>query len=100
MQINNNGISSNPNANTKQNTVDKASSEGKSNLQDSDSSATDSVNLSPEAKSLKALEAQIALSPDVDLQKVDQIKQAIEKGDYTINPETIANKIISSDDLL
>jgi negative regulator of flagellin synthesis FlgM len=100
MQINNNGITSNPNANTKQNTVEDASTHKSGATLDAASKDSDSVKLSPEAQALKELEVQIALSPEVDTKKVEQIRQEIEKGTYTINAETIASKILKSEDLL
>lgn len=70
------------------NTVDKsATSEG------------DNVLLSQEAKALKRLEAQINASPDIDTGRVAAIKRAIAEGNFEINVERIAEKMLQQDSL-
>ena len=59
------------------------------------SSTTDSVNLTGEARQLQALEARIASEPVVDTQRVQAVRTAVENGTFTINPERIADKMIS-----
>jgi len=58
-------------------------------------STADSVNLTGEARQLQALEAQIASKPVVDAQRVQAVRTAVENGTFTINPERIADKMIS-----
>jgi len=57
----------------------------------------DSVMLSPEAQALKRLEAQINASPDIDSTRVAAIKRAIAEGNFEINVERIAEKMLQQD---
>ncbi len=59
----------------------------------------DSVNLSPEAKALKRLEAQMQNSPDIDNEKVAAIKKAIADGNFQINVERIVERMLVQDNL-
>ena len=95
MQINNNGITNNTNASPKQKTVTEGSD--KPNRNDSAPASQDSVVLSNEAQSLKQLETKIVASSDVDTAKVNEIRQAIADGSYSIDPERIAQKILDFD---
>lgn len=54
------------------------------------------VSLSPRAAQLKQLETQLAAIPVVDRARVDSIKAAIVSGQYTVNPENIADGLIDS----
>ena len=47
----------------------------------------DSVNLSPEARALERLEAQIHQTPELDDEKIASIKKAIADGNFQINVE-------------
>lgn len=58
-------------------------------------STTDSVNLTGEARQLQALETRIASEPVVDTQRVQAVRTAVENGTFTVNPERIADKMIS-----
>ena len=58
--------------------------------------AQDNVQLSSMSTQLQALETSINESSGFDAGKVEGIKQAIDDGNYTVNAETIANKLISS----
>ena len=58
--------------------------------------AQDNVQLSSLSTQLQALETSINEASGFDTGKVDGIKQAIDEGNYTVNAETIANKLISS----
>lgn len=60
-----------------------------------DTQKTD-VNLSPRALQLKQLESQLAAIPVVDRARVDSIKQAITRGEYTINTGNIAENLLNS----
>lgn len=54
------------------------------------------VTLSPRANQLKELETRLAAIPVVDRAKVENIKQAIASGQYTVNPENVAQGLIDS----
>jgi len=64
------------------------------------SKPADQLDLTDRARSLKALEAQIHKSPDVDNQRIAELKQALKDGTYEINPARIADKLLALDDLL
>jgi len=63
-------------------------------------SSSDNVQLSPEAQALKRLEAQINASPDIDSGRVAAIKRAIAEGNFEINIERIAERMLQQDNLL
>lgn len=60
----------------------------------------DNVVLSPEAQNLTRLQAKINVLPDVNLDRVAAIKQAIAEGRFEINPERIAENMLKQDELL
>lgn len=62
--------------------------------------ASDQVVLSQEAQTLGRLQAKINSSPDVDLEKVAEIRRAIAEGRFEINPERIAENMLNQDELL
>lgn len=64
---------------------------------ESATSTQDSVKLSPEAQALKRLEAQISASPDIDSTRVAAIKRAIAEGNFEINVERIAERMLQQD---
>lgn len=63
------------------------------------SGASDQVELSNQAQTLKKLESKLADLPDVDEERVAAIKSAIENGEYQINNTQIAEKLLRSDAL-
>ena len=63
-------------------------------------SAKDNVVLSSEAQNLVRLQAKISSLPDVNLDRVAAIKQAIAEGRFEINPERIAENMLNQDELL
>ena len=56
--------------------------------------ASVSVSISSEAKSLERLESRVSKFTAFDKEKVASIKNAIEEGRYSINPEKLAEKIV------
>ena len=60
----------------------------------------ETVRLSPQAQMLNKLEEQVAQLPDADADRVSSIKQAIQDGTFSINPERIATKLASLEDQL
>lgn len=62
--------------------------------------AKDQVVLSQEAQTLGRLQAKINTSPDVNLEKVEEIKRAIAEGRFEINADRIAENMLNQDDLL
>lgn len=62
--------------------------------------ASDQVVLSQEAQTLGRLQAKINSSPDVDLEKVAEIRRAIAEGRFEINSERIAENMLNQNELL
>ncbi len=58
---------------------------------------TDTVNLTSSAKLLERLDKTLAASPDIDSDRVAEIKTAIENGDYQIDADAIADAMIRLD---
>ncbi len=70
------------------------------NATSSPSESGDEVQLSTEAKTLQSLADQVNQLPDVNLARAEQIKAALENGDYKINDLVVAEKILNSEVLL
>lgn len=64
--------------------------------QGSPAAQQDNVTLSPTATQIQSLETGINQSSGFDTAKVEALKQSINEGRYTVNPEAIADKLISS----
>lgn len=64
------------------------------------SSGSDTVNLTESAKLLAELDKTLAALPAVDSGRVDEIKSAIENGDYQIDSGAIADAMLRLDRLL
>lgn len=58
--------------------------------------APDKVQLSSMSTQIQALETSINEASGFDTAKVEAIKLAISEGRYTVNPDAIADKLISS----
>ena len=61
----------------------------------SDSSAHDKVTLTDTAAKLKALEMDLSHQPVVNGDKVKHVQSNLQNGSYKMNPERIADKMIS-----
>ncbi|NHN39467.1 flagellar biosynthesis anti-sigma factor FlgM [Pseudomaricurvus alcaniphilus] len=84
------------------NRVDARGTDTKSSSQPessgSQASSKPDVSLSTQARLLHKLESQISSSPDVNSDRVADIKRAIAEGSYQINPERIAERMLEQDD--
>ena len=56
--------------------------------------AADTVSLTSGAQLLERLEKSLEALPAVDSQRVDEIRTAIENGDYEIDPQAIADAML------
>jgi len=65
----------------------------------SDGSA-DTVSLTGQAQQLQELETQLASQPVVDSQRVDAVRSAVEDGSFAVDPNRIADKLISLEQAL
>jgi len=68
-----------------------APSKGKGNA------SSDSVDLTDTASKLQQIEQSLADIPIVDSSRVEAVSQSIDDGQYTINNEKIADRIINSE---
>lgn len=60
----------------------------------------DQVVLSEQAQTLGRLQGKIDSAPDVNLEKVAEIRRAIAEGRFEINPERIAENMLNQNELL
>ena len=61
---------------------------------------TDTVVISDAAKRIQEVRSQLDAVPDVDEEKVAQLKKQIEDGTYEINADKIAGKMISEGNIM
>jgi len=61
----------------------------------SSNGSTDRVSLTDQTQQLRQLEARLTGQPVVDSQRVAAARSAVENGTYAVNPERIADKLIS-----
>jgi len=99
MQINNTGITNNT-ANGNAGAQKTGASAKPEAAGTSGAGTEDSVELSQAAKLITELETKIASASGVDTAKVADIKQAIADGSYSVDANSIASKMLASDDLL
>lgn len=100
MEIENNRVASlvtpssgqNSSVENQQNGHDKTSSEN--------TSGSDRVSLTGDASRLQELERQLQSQPVVDSQRVDAVRSAVENGTFEVNPERIADKMMSLEQAL
>tara|TARA_R110002124_G_scaffold73721_3_gene197718 strand:- start:406 stop:729 length:324 start_codon:yes stop_codon:yes gene_type:complete len=59
------------------------------------STGRSSVSLSPQAQQFQAIEERLRDLPEVDSERVNQIKQAIADGSYQVDSTRIADKLLS-----
>ncbi len=71
---------------------DKASSET--------TGGSDRVSLTGDASRLQELERELGSQPVVDSQRVDAVRSAVENGTFEVNPERIAEKMMSLEQAL
>ncbi len=72
----------------------KESSDSTKGTSSRSSAGSDKVSLTNTAERLKALEHQLASQPEVDKGRVSSVQNAISNGEYKVDPERVANKMI------
>jgi len=82
------------------NPVETVPSTGTNTSQPAVKPSGDQVQLSQEAQKLGQLQAKIHASPDVNLEKVNEIRRAIAEGKFHVNPERIAENLLNQEELL
>lgn len=79
----------------------KSRNEAKQNDQSESSSSTgDRVTLTDTASRLKDLEQQLSSSSSVDSARVAAVQSAISNGDYNVNADSIADKMLAFEDFM
>ena len=70
--------------------------DGSTSSQGSNSSAsqTDTVSLTDMASRLHSLEKKLASQPDVDQAHVNRVRDAISRGEYRVDPDRVADKMM------
>lgn len=80
--------------------VDNRSSGSEKAASEQSGSTSDRISLTGDAQKLKGLESELASQPVVDTQRVNAVRAAVEDGTFTVNPERIAEKMISLEQAL
>lgn len=62
--------------------------------QSNSASTADTVSITSEANKMRELQSSLANVPDIDMEKVEAIKQEIANGNYPIDHERIASNLI------
>ena len=70
------------------------SEQSKSGASTGSVSSTDTVHLTDMASRLQSLEQKLANQPEVDQTHVNQIRDAISRGEYRIDPDRVADKMM------
>ena len=101
-----NPIDTNTNLRTSRSDTDSATRRsGQSNSSSSTNASVDSgptesaesVSLTQAAADLLALENQLRALPSVDQDRVAEIRQSIEDGSYSVDPQLIVDNLLESD---
>jgi negative regulator of flagellin synthesis FlgM len=104
MEIENNRIASLVTPASGQGAPVEHQEKGNTNSSSADSGNTghssDRVSLTGEARQLQELETRLASEPVVDSQRVEAVRSAVENGTFTVNPERIAEKLMSLEEAL
>lgn len=67
---------------------------------DKSSSSADQVSLTQTAEKLKSLEKQLSQEAPVNEQKIARVRSALNNGEYQLDPENIARKMIDFESYL
>lgn len=78
--------------------VDSSKTAVKESGSEPQTSTTSDVSLSSQAQSLSRLESQLSSTPEVNSDRVSELKKAIAEGSYQINPESIAQRMLEQDE--
>lgn len=73
---------------------DNEAADSQSNQGASGTSAQDKVVLTDMASRLKSLEHKLSKQPEVDQDHVNRVRDAINRGNYRVNPDRVANKMM------
>ena len=77
-------------------TLEDAGRPAKKQANEPAAAPTDRVELSSVSASLQAIEKGFAETPVVDTARVDEIKQAIASGHFTVNADKVADRLLKT----
>lgn len=96
-----NGLNTSGNVRSEAGKASSARADGSSQPQfDKLSAVTDAVVLSEHGERLLALQEKLASVPEIDQQRVAAIRQAIADGNYQINADKLAERLIQLESIL
>ena len=75
----------------------KTQAPASSQTNSSGSGTSDTVQLSDQAKEIASIQRALAQLPEIDEAKVQEIREQIENGTYSIDVEALADKILADD---
>jgi len=81
-------------------TIEKSDKKSSSTAQAQDVASSKSANTGTDQVSLSNVAQKVMDQPGFDRSKVESIKQAIQSGNYPINPREIAESFVSFENLL
>lgn len=88
-------LSSNQSSSVKSRNESKQSSQGEDS-----SSAADRITLTNTASRLKDIEQQLSSSSSIDNARVSEVQSAISNGDYNVDADRIADKMLAFEDFM
>ena len=101
MEIENNRVASLVTPSSGQSgSVEQQDGKDKNSPESATASGSDKVSLTGDASRLQELERQLQSKPVVDSQRVDAVRSAVENGTFEVNPERIAEKMMSLEQAL
>ncbi len=101
MAINFNHLSSTPSTSSRDKVETQTTTNNTtSNRGSEQGSAQSTVQLSNEALALQQIEEQVGKLPEINEPRIAVIKAALEDGSYSIDPQSIADKMLSFDEEL
>jgi len=80
--------------------VDNAENNGSTNSSRVSTDTADKVSLTSTAARLKDIEQRLASQTSVDNNRVNQVKSAINNGEYNVDADRVANKMIDFENSL
>ncbi|HEX5307054.1 MAG TPA: flagellar biosynthesis anti-sigma factor FlgM [Dyella sp.] len=94
--ISNNGLPKLPQANSNQGNAPSQASAAATGTEPGGAVSADKVNLTDSARALQEA-ARAGDSSPIDTAKVERVRQALAAGTYQVNPERIADRMLSLD---
>ncbi len=100
MTIDINGVASGKVHSPPEQSLLKAQAQQPANTETGKSSTVDTVSISNNAAQLGKMGNISDAAPVIDMQRVEQVKQAINNGSYEVDPKKIADKMMQFENIL